>query len=491
MFRHYRVERMMQEPHFHQENILLNLLNAHKKSQYGKKYLFQNVKKLQDYKQAVPVVEYNDIKSMIDRMMDGEKDILVQGKVSWFAKSSGTTSARSKYIPVTDDFLYGNIMRSCWDATSLVYANRKGAEIFSKKSLVMGGSLSQYEHNPKVTIGDVSAIMIDRMSAAGRPFYTPSKEIALMQDWEEKIELMAQECTKEDVVLFSGVPTWTIVLFKRILEITGKDNILEVWPNAKTYLHGGVGFKPYTKQFEAFLPKNDFDYYEVYNASEGYIAIQDSPLSEGMLLLLNNGIYYEFIPSEEWDKAYPETIGLDEVEIGKNYAIVISTASGLWRYKIGDTVSFTSKNPYRINVTGRTQHFINVFGEEVMVGNTDQAIAMTCNVVPAIVKEYTVAPVHLNRYSKGGHIWLIEFEKEPEDIIKFESLLDKHLRAINSDYDAKRYKDIALDPLRIKILPSGLFYKWLKVKGKVGGQHKVPRLSNSRDVVEELLELNR
>ena len=422
-------------------------------------------------------------------MMMGQRDILVPGEVTWYAKSSGTTSSRSKYIPVTDKYFYGNIIRACWDVSSIVYTNRPNARLFRDKSLIMGGSLSSHADNPNITVGDISAIMIHKLPWIGRPFYTPDFETALLSDWEEKIELMSHKCISENVVLFGGVPTWNIVLFNRMLEISGKNTISEIWPNVHSYLHGGVGFGPYQKQFEIYLGKKDFDFYEVYNASEGYFSIQDFPNSDGMLLLTDNGIYYEFVPMEEWGKENPTSIALEEIELHTNYAIVITNFGGLYRYMPGDTVTFTSRDPYRLRVSGRTTHFINVFGEEVIVENTDQALAMTCKEIPAVIREYTVGPIHLKSNQKGGHEWLIEFEKEPQNLKSFTTLLDENLRKVNSDYDAKRFKNLALQPLSLNILPEGTFHKWLKAKGKYGGQSKVPRLSNNRKHVDELLEM--
>lgn len=483
-----RLENIKRNPHFHQKSILLKHLDEHRKTEIGQAFEFNKIKSPEEFRRRVPIHSYEDIHPSIERMMKGERDVLAKGRVNWYAKSSGTTSARSKFIPVTDSYFYGNIIKSSWDTMAVVYNNRPSAEIFSKKSLVMGGSLESYQGRAGTMIGDVSAIMIERMPKIGRPFYTPDFETALLSDWEEKIEKIVNQCVHDDVVLFGGVPTWNLILFEKILEATGKNYISEIWPNIRTYLHGGVGFEPYKEQFDKLLGIEDFEYYEVYNASEGYFAVQDIKGADDMLLLLDNGIYYEFVPSSEWNKNQPDTITLEEVEEGKNYAIVITNAGGLWRYTPGDTIMFSSINPYRIRVTGRTKHFINVFGEEVMVGNTDKALAMTCSEVPAIVKEYTVGPVHLKRNKKGGHLWIIEFEHEPEDKAAFERKLDINLRNINSDYDAKRQKNLALDPLKIKVVPKGTFLKWMRSKGKMGGQNKVPRLHNSRHYLEQLLE---
>ena len=483
-----RLENIKKNPHFHQRNILHKHLDRHQNTEIGQAFQFRKIRSAEEYKIRVPIHTYEDIQPSIERMMNGERDVLTKGKVHWYAKSSGTTSARSKYIPVTDEYYYGNIVRSSWDTMAVVYQHRPTAELFHKKSLVMGGSLQSWEGHKDTIVGDVSAIMIKRIPAIGKPFYTPDFDIALLSDWEEKIDAILKQCIDEEVVLFGGVPTWNLVLFEKMLEVTGKDTIGEIWPQLKTYLHGGVGFDPYRDQFDQLLGIEDFEYYEVYNASEGFFAVQDLKKGDDMLLLLDNGIYYEFIPPSEWNKDQPETISLSEVELDKNYAIVITNAGGLWRYTPGDTIKFTSTNPYRIKVTGRTKHFINVFGEEVMVGNTDQALAMTCHEINALVNEYTVGPIHLDQNSKGGHLWVIEFEEGPIDLASFERKLDSNLRKLNSDYDAKRSKNLALQSLRIKVVPKGTFLKWMRSKGKVGGQNKVPRLYNSRHYLEQLLE---
>ncbi|NRA50656.1 MAG: GH3 auxin-responsive promoter family protein, partial [Phaeodactylibacter sp.] len=359
---------------------------------------------------------------------------------------------------------------------------------FECKSMIMGGSLFPFEPFPKTTYGDVSAIMIQNMPAVGRPFFTPDFKTALLHDWEVKLEKLAQIGANEpEMVMIGGVPTWTVVLFRRILELTGKHNMLEVWPKFQGYIHGGVSFTPYRKQFEAFFPSDEISYQEIYNASEGYFAAQDDFSRDDMLLLLNNGVYYEFLPMSEWHKPNPIAVPLHEVQVGKNYALVITTNAGLWRYTPGDTVTFTSTTPYRIKITGRTKQFVNAFGEEVMVENTDQALHVACQQTGAIVSEYTVAPVYFEGNSKGGHQWLVEFEKEPADESKFVRLLDLALQSANSDYEAKRSKNLALEELQLHTLPPGTFHDWMRSKGKFGGQHKVPRLANHRKYVEEIL----
>lgn len=486
-----RIENIRNFPDFHQQSIMLKLLHQNMDTTYGKSYSFKKIRNYQDFTSTIPVVEYDSIQPYIERMMAGEPGLLTPGNVWWYAKSSGTTSSISKYIPVPDGFLKNNLIRSGWDGISIVYNQIPHADLFCKKSLVMGGSLAGWPHHPKVTVGDVSAIMIKKMPFIGRPFFSPDMETALLSDWEVKIDRMARQVIHEDIVMFGGVPTWNIVLFEKMLEITGKSTISEIWPNVHIYLHGGVGFDPYVKQFDRYLGKENFHYFEVYNASEGYFAFQDRVGEDGMLLFVDNDIFYEFIPSEEWGAGSATAVQLHEVELNRNYTILVSSFNGLYRYAPGDTVKFTSLKPYRIKIAGRTKHFINVFGEEVIVENTDKALANTCRELQAVVKEYTVGPVFMTEGRKGGHIWLIEFEKEPLNFEEFSQRLDTHLRACNSDYDAKRFKNIALQPLQLVKVPPGTFVNWLKSKGKAGGQNKVPRLFNTRHYVEEVLEFTR
>ena len=485
--RYRRIESIRSDASVVQKRVMHSLIKRAKSTEFGKTHDFDSIQTYEDWKKAVPITDYDTIKPQITRMMQGESDILWPGSIKWFSKSSGTTSDRSKYIPVSDDAMYKNNVAASWDTMAMTYHEDPASQIFQKKSLIMGGAINPWEHNPDVTVGDVSAILLHRMPAVGRPFYSPDFETACLEDWEEKISRMTEICSREDVVMFGGVPTWTIVLFKRILEYTGADNIQQVWPNVRYYFHGGVGFEPYVDQFKAFFPDPDFRYFEVYNASEGYFAIQDRSNEAGMLLLLDNDIFYEFVSMEELTNDNPQAVTLDDVELDTHYAMVISTSAGLWRYMIGDTIQFTSRDPYRIKVSGRTKHFINVFGEEVMVGNADKALAETIKLLPAVVKDYTVAPIFMSQGSKGRHQWLIEFEKAPDDLSAFELLLDDNLKKINSDYAAKRYKDMALTRLQVLVAPAGTFHKWLASKGKVGGQNKVPRLFNTRQYVDELL----
>ena len=486
--RYNRIERMRNAPIEIQQKTLFSLIHRAKNTWYGKSHGFQDITDHASYIRNVPLVEYEDIKPYIHRMMEGESNLLWPGVVRWYAKSSGTTTDRSKYIPVTEDSLYKNNVAASWDTMAITYHEDPDCEIFQKKSLIMGGAISAWEQNPNVTVGDISAILLHRMPAVGRPFYSPDFKTACMHDWEEKIRRMSQICAEDDIVMFGGVPTWTILLLKKILKETGATNMHEVWPNVRYYMHGGVGFEPYIDQFRDFFPDPYFRYFEVYNASEGYFAVQDRSNEKGMLLLLNNDVYYEFIPMEELANQDPQSIPLAEVETNTNYAIVISSSAGLWRYMPGDTILFTSTKPYRIKVSGRTKHFINVFGEEVMVGNTDMALSNTFKDIPAIISDYTIAPIFMNQDQKGGHQWLIEFEKMPDNLDEFEKLLDANLQKINSDYAAKRYKNMALNNLQIVPASPGTFMRWLDSKGKVGGQNKVPRLYNSRKYMDELLD---
>lgn len=487
-YRYKHIQKFMDRPEVIQHAWLKTLLQSAKHTEWGKKHHFSDIRTPSDFSRHIPIQNYESLEPLIERMMHGEKDVLWDGRINWFSKSAGTTSGKSKFIPVSQQNLNYCHIRGTWDTMTFFYQNRPDARQFELKSMLMGGSLFSFPPYPKTTYGDISAIMIKNMPWLGRPFFTPDFKTALLDDWETKLELLAQEGAKNrDIVMIGGVPTWTVVLFRRILEITGKKNMLEVWPHFQVYIHGGVSFTPYRKQFESFFPSESVSYLEIYNASEGYFAAQNDLDSDDLLLLLNNGIYYEFIPMDQWDKTTPRAIPLSEVEKGKNYALVISTNGGLWRYQPGDTVMFTSTKPYKIKVTGRTKQFVNAFGEEVIVENTDKAIARTCLATSAIVREYTVAPIYFEGAGRGGHDWLIEFEKRPDDLQHFSQLLDRNLQDLNADYKAKRFKDLALQKLQIREVPSGTFHDWMKSKGKLGGQNKVPRLANHRDFIEEIL----
>lgn len=475
----------MTDPVEAQFGVWQDLLAAGQYTEFGRLHHFSGIQSIADYKKAVPVQRYEDLKPFIDRMMQGEENVLWNTPVTWFAKSSGTTSDRSKFIPVSEESLQDNHYKASKDVLSLYYTTHPDSDLLTGKGLVIGGSHQINQYNEGVHYGDLSAVILQNSPFWSNWIRTPDLTIALMDEWEEKIEKLAQSTIHENVTSMAGVPTWLIVLLKRILEITGKTTIKEVWPSLELYMHGGVSFVPYRQQFERLIGA-PINYVEIYNASEGFFAAQDDPSEEGMLLLCNHGIYYEFMPPSEWEKEEPHTLQLDEVETGKNYAPVISTNGGLWRYVLGDTIQFTSLNPFRIKVSGRIKHFINAFGEEVIVDNTDQAIAIACHQTGATVSDYTAAPVYFSDEGNGAHEWLLEFEKEPPVLSTFTEALDKALQSINSDYEAKRHKDIALRMPEVTAIPGGSFAAWLASKGKLGGQHKVPRLSNDRTVLEDV-----
>lgn len=484
-----QLQRAQKDIHVKQDQMLRSFIHKARNTETGREFGFSSIRDYRNYARQVPVRRYDDIRTQILRMMEGETNILWPGLVTWFAKSSGTTEDKSKFIPVTTEHLNHTHNRAGWYTLALLYHRNPNVRVFADKNLVMTGSISKTPH-PDIRFGDVSAIMRHHMPWIGRPFFTPDFKTTLMPEWEKKIEIMAKVCSKENVGVFAGVPTWTLVLFRRILELTGSENMLEVWPNATGYLHGGVGFGPYEAQFRKMFPSENFAYQEIYNASEGYFAAQDTnDRREGLVIFPDNGIVYEFIPEEQWNHAQPEAIPLKDVEIDKPYAMVITTNGGLWRYKIGDTVSFTTKNPYRLCITGRTKQYINTFGEEVMVDNTDRAIELTSNHFDAMVSDYTVAPIHMTVDGRGGHHWLIEFDKAPHDIEEFADKLDTTLQSLNGDYEAKRYKGMALDRLKMTVLPKGTFRRWLYKKGKASSQAKIPRLSNDRSYLEDILSL--
>ncbi len=487
--RMHKIQYSMDHPLEIQRSLLNNLIYNAKNTHWGIKHDFDNIHNYEDFCRSVPISVYDDLFPYIDRMMHGESDILWFDNCEWFAKSSGTTSDKSKFIPVTPQMLKNGHTKSNWDVVTFLYDNFSESKIFQNKNLVLGGSLERFEPYPKTRFGDVSAVMLYNMPKLGRPFYAPDFHTALMSNWDEKLEKIANITSKENISMFGGVPSWTLILLRKILEITGKNNMFEVWPNADVYIHGGVNFEPYREQFKDLFPSKDFKYMEIYNASEGYFGIQNDFSKDDMLLLLDNAVYYEFIEMSDYNNGNKKAINLADVEVNTNYAMLISTESGLWRYEIGDTIMFTSVKPYKFKITGRTKHFINVFGEEVMVSNTDKAINMTCRNMKCQIAEYTVAPIFIENNNKGGHEWVVEFENPPVDISAFASLLDKNLQAVNSDYEAKRYKDMALKSLKLNVVPKGHFYKWMEKRNKLGGQNKVPRLCNSRRFVEELLNL--
>ena len=486
--RMWRIEAWMENPQAAQREVLQDLVTSAQYTEFGRKFDFSSLYNIKAFKQAVPIHEYDDLKPYIQRIMDGEQNLLWNTPINWFAKSSGTTSEKSKFIPVSDESLEDCHFKAAKDVVTMYYGFNPFSDLLTGKGLVIGGSHTVHQLNEETHYGDLSAVLMQNTPFWGSWIRTPELSIALMDEWEDKIEKLAFHTIQENVTSITGVPTWTLVLFRRILEITGKQNISEVWPQLELYLHGGVSFIPYREQFEKLIGKQ-IHYLEMYNASEGFFAAQESPYSEGMLLFPDHGIFMEFMPIEEYGKDDPQTIGLQDVETGKNYALVISTNGGLWRYCIGDTIQFTTLYPFRIKVSGRLRHYINAFGEELIVENTDKAISMACDQTGAIVNDYTAAPVYFDDEENGAHQWLIEFEKEPGRLDHFTYELDIALKSLNSDYEAKRYKDIALRAPMVNSLNKGTFNAWLKEKGKLGGQHKVPRLSNDRKYLEEIMEI--
>ncbi len=481
----HQIELFLKYPNEVQEELLMNLIRASENTIVGQKYDYASINSYATFAERVPVSTYEELHPLLERTRKGEQNVFWETPVKWFAKSSGTTNAKSKFIPVSPEALEDCHYKAGKDLLCMYLNNNENSEMFLGKSLRLGGSSQIYEDN-NTFFGDLSAILIENMPLWADFSSTPNKEISLMSDWATKLPAIINEVKNENVTSFAGVPSWMLVLMNKLLEETGKGNLLELWPNLEVYFHGGVSFEPYREQYKKILPKSDFKYYEIYNASEGFFAIQDLNDSSDLLLMLDYGIFYEFIPMDTFGTPNQKTIRLSEVELFKNYAIVITTNSGLWRYLIGDTVRFTSLNPYRIRVTGRTKHHINVFGEELMVENTDQAIAKACQITRTEIVDYTVAPVFMKDKDKGAHEWMIEFKKNPEDVTTFQKILDETLQSLNSDYEAKRFNNMTLNPLIINVARENLFYDWLKDKDKLGGQHKIPRLSNERDYLEQL-----
>ena len=486
--RKHQVELFLKYPTDVQNELLMKLLNCAKNTEYGKSYDFDSLTSYTDYANRVPIRTYESFEPLIERCRKGEQNIFWPTHIRWFAKSSGTTNAKSKFIPVSEEAIENCHLKAGKDMLCLYINNNEDAQLFTGKGLRLGGSSAVYEDNNSY-FGDLSAIIIENMPFWADFSSAPKQEVALMSEWETKMEAIIDETIHENITSLVGVPSWMLVLLNRVLEKTGKNNILEVWPNLEVYFHGGVNFNPYREQYKKLIPRKDFRYYETYNASEGFFAIQDRNNSEELLLMLDYGIFYEFIPMSSFKGENSKAIPLAEVKKDINYAIVITTNGGLWRYLIGDTVKFTSIKPYRIKVTGRTKHHINVFGEELIIENVEEGLKVACLKTNATVKDYTVGPVFMNGNSQGAHEWVIEFEKKPEDLTFFTQTLDNHLKNCNSDYEAKRYNNLTLAMPKVHQARNGLFYDWLKEKGKLGGQHKVPRLSNEREFIEELLKL--
>lgn len=485
----HQMELFLKYPHEVQNELLDSLVKRAAKTEYGKTYGFSTISSYQEFRDRTPLVSYEDICPQIERVIRGESDILWPGDIKWFAKSSGTTNARSKFIPVSQEALDDCHYKGGKDLLSIYFTNYPDARMFSGKCLVLGGShqINPLDENARSYYGDVSAVLLKNLPWWAQMVRTPSLDIALMNEWEEKIDKMVSITSEENVTNISGVPTWMIVLMEKILLKKNARHILEVWPNLEVFFHGAVSFTPYVELFKKLIPSSGMRYMETYNASEGFFGIQDEPDRRELLLMLDYGIFYEFIPYEETDLEDPKIIPLDEVETNRNYALVISTNAGLWRYKIGDIVKFTNLQPYRIKISGRTKHFINAFGEELIIDNAEVAVANACKKTNAIVDNFTAGPRYMEKGNKGNHEWIIEFSEPPNNMARFVQLLDEKLREINSDYDAKRYRDMALTAPVVHQVQPGTFYHWMKARGKLGGQHKVPRLANNREFIDDLL----
>ncbi|MCE2787592.1 MAG: GH3 auxin-responsive promoter family protein [Bacteroidota bacterium] len=484
------IEHFKANPAEVQQLLLAQLIKTAADTEWGQKYKYRDIQSLKDFKERVPIGNYDTHKPYIERMMRGEQNILWPTEVKWFAKSSGTTSDKSKYIPVTYESLDQCHFQGGKDALLFYCTNNPDTTLFDGKGLIMGGShqLSRFNSSESY-FGDLSAVMMQNLPFWAHFFRTPDLSIAIMDNWDEKVEKMALATLEEDVTSISGVPTWTLVLFDKLFELTGKDNIAEIWPNLELYIHGGVSFTPYRSRFQSIIRKSGMNYLETYNSSEGFLGVQDLNNHDSMLLMLDYGIYYEFMPMQEYGKEFPQTKSIDEVVIGQSYALVITTNAGLCRYIIGDTITFTDTNPFRFKITGRTKHFINAFGEELVIENAENAIKEACMQTNSLINDYTAGPFFHSHTKIGSHEWLIEFETEPEDIEMFTILLDENLKKLNSDYEAKRFKNMAMTLPLVKKVPKGTFNCWLMQKGKLGGQHKIPRLANNREYIDDIMKI--
>ena len=482
----HQMELFMKYPNEVQNELLHELIKKASKTETGKLYEFKTIKSYNIFKSRVPLCNYDDIELNIERCRKGEQNIFWPSNIKWFAKSSGTTNSKSKFIPLSSEALEDCHYKAGKDMLSLYYNNNEDSQLLTGKSLRLGGSNELYNKNDSY-FGDLSSIIIQNLPFWAEFSSTPSNKTSLMPEWETKMKAIVAESISEKVTSLAGVPSWMLVLLQNVLKETKKKTISQVWPDAEVYFHGGVSFKPYRELYKGLFTKKDFRYYEIYNASEGFFGIQDHNHSDELLLMLDYGIFYEFIPIKGDKEDDSDIIPLSEVALNTNYSIVITTNGGLWRYKIGDTIQFTSLSPYRIQVTGRTKHFINVFGEELIIDNAEKALERVSAKTKSIISNYTAGPIFMEKDSQGAHEWIIEFEKEPENLNHFSSLLDEALQEENSDYEAKRYKNMTLHSLKVHKAKKGLFYEWLSKKGKLGGQHKVPRLSNSREILEELL----
>jgi hypothetical protein len=488
--RMHQIDLFRKYPFEVQQEVLMKLLDRAKGTEWGQKYDFASISNIATFQERLPVQNYDDFKPVIQRLRDGEKNILWPGEIKWFAKSSGTTSDKSKFIPVSEEALEECHFRGGKDVLVLYAANFPETKIFQGKGLTLGGSTQINNFSNESFYGDLSAILLENIPLWVDLIRTPSRKIALLDEWEEKLEKITEATIKENVTNIAGVPSWNLVLLKHILDFAGKEHLLEIWPNLELFTHGGVSFVPYREQFRKIIPSDKMNYMEVYNASEGFFSIQDDPERDDMLLMLDYGVFYEFIPLEEIDSNNPTVLSVADIETGRNYAMVISTNGGLWRYMIGDTVLFTSLYPHKIKITGRTKHFINAFGEEIIIDNATLALQRACEKTGAVINEYTAGPIYMEYDQKGSHEWLIEFATPPSDLELFTSELDQALMSVNSDYEAKRYKNITLNKPVVHSMKPGVFYQWFTKHNKLGGQNKIPRLSNDRRYVDEMKKIN-
>ena len=485
-----KIEKYATDTESIQRNVLKHLISEASGTEWGIKHGYSSIKQYEEFAKSVGVQDYETLKNDIDRMRRGESDVLWKGRCKWFAKSSGTTNDKSKFIPVTPAGLQRVHYKGGFDVVATYVHNNPKSRLFSGKALILGGSHSPNYNMQNSLVGDLSAILIENCSSFVNMMRVPPKDIALLSDFEEKMDKIARYTSTRNVTNLSGVPSWMMAVLKHMLDITGKKSVDEVWPNLEVFFHGGVAFTPYREQYHQLIRNSNMKYVETYNASEGFFGIQNDPLDPAMLLMIDYDVFYEFIPFEDLDSLNPRVLPLWEVEVGKNYAMLISTSCGLWRYMIGDTVRFTSKDPYKIVISGRTKHFINAFGEELIVENAEKGLEVACAETGAKVLDYTAAPVFMDANAQCRHQWLIEFAEPPASVEKFAEILDTTLQHINSDYEAKRYKNKTMQQLELVVARPNLFSDWLKSKGKLGGQHKVPRLSNSRQHIEELLKMN-
>ncbi len=489
--RQYALEKHYTQPEALQEAVLRHLLERGSNTEYGRNHLLSPKNSYEEFAKNVPINSYEELKRDIDRMRHGEADVLWPGQVQWYAKSSGTTNDKSKFIPVSAEGLHDIHYQGGKDVVTFYLRNNPNSRLFDGKSLILGGSHSPNYNVDGSLVGDLSAILIENINPLVNLMRVPRKRTALLSDFEVKRDRIAQECLHKNITNISGVPSWMLSVLVRVMELSGKKYLEEVWPNLEVFFHGGIAFTPYRSQYEQLITSSKMHYMETYNASEGFFGIQDDPTDRSMLLMLDYGVFYEFIPLEEVGRPDATVVPLEGVEIGRNYAMVITTSCGLWRYMIGDTVEFTSKRPYKFIITGRTKYFINAFGEELIMDNAEKGLAYACEKTGAQVLEYTAAPVYMDKNAKCRHQWLIEFSKDPDNLERFAQALDEKLQELNSDYEAKRSHNVTLQHLEVVKAKEGLFNDWLKQKGRLGGQHKVPRLSNSRKNMDELLEMNK